>query len=570
MIRNRYTVLREVGRGGMGAVYLVEDTQLLGRRRGVKELLLPTDPGEIGEAESNFRREAQLLAKVSHPRIPDIHEYFTENGRYYLVMEWVEGENLEQKLAQHGRPLDERQVIEYALQTCEVLEYLASQNPPVIHRDIKPANLIVDTTGQVHLVDFGIARAKPAHGPSAGKDSSVWGTQGYAAPEQFVGLTEARSDVYALGATMHHLLTGTEPQDSSVGAFAPVNVLAPNVSLGATQVVERMLDPIATHRPTAHELRESLANLLDVKPLMFPSGGAVYSTHELADACDQDHATAVQFLKDHHIEEWLKRVGRADLASKVKVHRVNLNRRAKTLDSEDELEAVLRILDPNLPLPQLFVVTPPINLVMHKGIPQDFAVDLQSNRRHVVGQILTYPSLCFTAPDRFECSTPTFRSTVAFRFNPYVALAAPQRATISFKAPHQVATLNVDYTIAVPQPSPRPAPRIPVARPANPATAPAPSNPIARPAIPTPARASPFQASHPSVATPARPAIPLARRSFWRYYLPLLALAPLLACVLGFMGLGTNLAVEVVLIVMGLLIGLVLATMFALLAYILS
>ena len=121
ILHGRYRLLRELGRGGMGAVYLAEDTQLFDRQWIVKEMLLPTDPADQRDAEKNFQREAQVLAGLHHPRIPAITHYFSEGGKYYLVMELADGENLEKRLETRGGPLPEREVIYYAAQVCDVL-----------------------------------------------------------------------------------------------------------------------------------------------------------------------------------------------------------------------------------------------------------------------------------------------------------------------------------------------------------------------------------------------------------------------------------------------------------------
>ena len=181
-LHGRYLVRKLLGQGGMGAVYLAEDRQVFDRLCVVKEMLpYYTTPAERQQAEQNFEREARLLASLRHPGVPQLYDYFIENNNYYLVMEWVEGENLETHLASAQGPLPETDVLGYAIQLAAILVDIARQNPPVIHRDIKPANIIVRDDGQVKLVDFGIAKATTGSGQSS-KMSMPLGTPGYAPP----------------------------------------------------------------------------------------------------------------------------------------------------------------------------------------------------------------------------------------------------------------------------------------------------------------------------------------------------------------------------------------------------
>jgi serine/threonine protein kinase len=217
-----YRILEPLGKGGMGALYVASDTSAFDRKCVIKELLDyydPTDPDEARKARERFESEARLLAELSHPGIPRIYSYFSEAGRHYIVMEYIDGETLELAVTHinplgHtvvGRPLPPEVVLRHASRVCRVLEYLASRPQPVIHHDIKPANLIVDgTSGEVRLVDFGTAKTRTRWATQARRgrpQTSLFGTQGYAAPEQFQGESEPRSEVYALAATVYHLLT---------------------------------------------------------------------------------------------------------------------------------------------------------------------------------------------------------------------------------------------------------------------------------------------------------------------------------------------------------------------------
>ncbi len=434
----------------MGAVYLAEDIKVFGRQWIVKEMLLPSDPGEQREAESNFRREAELLAKLRHPRIPEIHDYFLEGGKYYLVMDLAEGENLEERLQRLKTPLTEKEVINYAIQVCEALEYLGKQNPPVIHRDIKPANIVVDKTGQIRLVDFGIARAKPNLGAAVSRDTSLWGTKGYAPPEQHAGQTEPRSDVYALGATMHHLLTGHDPRDPAHKTFEPLDTLVPSVSSALSRIVEQMLNPVPSNRPDAGELMEKFKALLNIEPLIFSSGQVAYSIQELVRLCDCNRPRAIQYLRDRDIENWLKKVGRPDLAAEAKTIRVEINRRKKTTDPIEALNRLLHILDPSLPEPQLSVSKPTANLVLLRGTDTSINVTVRSNGRYLGGEILAKPTFYISTASRFECTAPTFSTSIVITIAADNAQAGPRKATIILKPHRGYFPFDIDYSVVDP------------------------------------------------------------------------------------------------------------------------
>jgi len=253
LLQNRYQVQHALAQGGMSAVYQAADTQLFNRRCVVKAMLTHhLSPAERAEAERNFRREAALLASLHHPSIPQIYEYFIDGDRYYLIMEYVEGESLADRTARSG-PLPETEVLRYAVQISDVLIYLSTRNPPVVHRDVKPANIIL--RGDPHvaiLVDFGVAKPKAGRGP----DTAAWGTLGYAAPEQVAGHAEPRSDVYGLAATIYHLLTGDDPGDHPF-SFPQLGRLPHQLQ----QILNEALNRNVAQRPDAQEMRAALAGL---------------------------------------------------------------------------------------------------------------------------------------------------------------------------------------------------------------------------------------------------------------------------------------------------------------------
>jgi serine/threonine protein kinase len=205
---NRYRIVSLLGKGGFGAVYRAWDVNL-GKPCAVKENLDVTE-----NAQRQFQREATILAGLSHPNLPRVTDHFTiENQGQYLVMDFVEGEDLQSMVDRTGRPLPEDQAVDWILQICDALTYLHSQQPPIIHRDIKPANIRITPEGRAMLVDFGIAKIFDPHLRTTIGARAV--TPGYSPFEQYgQGTTDRRSDVYALGATLYTLLTGKELPES--------------------------------------------------------------------------------------------------------------------------------------------------------------------------------------------------------------------------------------------------------------------------------------------------------------------------------------------------------------------
>ncbi len=260
MVQGRYRVLNLLGRGGMGNVYLVEDARVFGKRWALKELqdtLLP--PAERPQAIQQFQAEARMLVRLSHPNLPQIADYFAEGGRHYLVMEYVDGETLEAILGKTAGFLSEAQVLEWALQLCDVLTYLHGQNPPVIFRDLKPDNIMLTPDGRIKLIDFGIARFFK---PGQARDTRNLGTPGFAAPEQYgKGQTDARSDIYSLGATLHRLLTRYDPT-KQLFSFPPPRSLNSSVSSQFEAVIIKATDKDANRRyQTAAEMKQALLPL---------------------------------------------------------------------------------------------------------------------------------------------------------------------------------------------------------------------------------------------------------------------------------------------------------------------
>ena len=270
VLNGRYEIVRRIGGGGMGAVYLAKDRNLGDAPRAVKEMVEShLDPAQHEKAIGDFKRESLLLTALEHPSIPTIYDYFYDDalGRFYLVMKYISGGDLASRMrAAVGGRIDERTVAEWGMQVADVLDYLHSRPKPIIYRDLKPANLMIDgNTGRIMLIDFGIARWVTQQE----KGVTAVGTMGYAPPELFSGRVQPASDVYSLGATMFHLLTGGDPQDNPLLIFdfsknPRPRQITPSISSEMEQILMRCVE----YRPedrfrTAGDLRNELAVHLD-------------------------------------------------------------------------------------------------------------------------------------------------------------------------------------------------------------------------------------------------------------------------------------------------------------------
>lgn len=270
LLYSRYEIVRRIGGGGMGAVYLAKDRNLGDQPRAVKEMIQSNiDESQHEKAINDFRRESMLLSSLEHQSIPTIYDYFYDDNanRFYLVMKYISGGDFLARLrnAPGGR-LDEKTVTDWACQVADVLSYLHKQDPPIIYRDLKPANLMIDgNSGRVMLIDFGIARwvQKEEKGVTA------VGTMGYAPPELFSGKVEPRSDIYSLGATMFHLLTGSDPQDNPLLIFDfNKNPRPRQITPSLSNEMEAILMRTVEYKPenrfrSAAELRDTLSDHLE-------------------------------------------------------------------------------------------------------------------------------------------------------------------------------------------------------------------------------------------------------------------------------------------------------------------
>src|SRR5205823_13141600 len=260
----RYVINKVLGQGGMGAALLATDKRLDNKAVVIKELVSDnSDPVKFKEDERNFKQEVVTLAHLDHPLIPNVTDNFEETSRYFMVQEYIEGENLEDRLDRTGQPMKEREALNVASQVLDVLEYLAQQTPPIVHRDIKPANIIIgEKDKRAHLVDFGIARADVARNAQR-KQTSALGTPGYAPPEQYQGNADPRSDLYALAATLHHLLTNRDPRNHPPFTYPPARTLNPQLSPEIEKILSRaLINDINQRYQSATAMKKDIDDIL--------------------------------------------------------------------------------------------------------------------------------------------------------------------------------------------------------------------------------------------------------------------------------------------------------------------
>ncbi len=448
-----YIIERPLGEGGMGALYLAAQPKAFGRKCVIKEVIDyfdPTDPQEALEARQRFEAEAHTLAQLKHPGIPDMYGYFSEGGHNYLAMEYIEGNNLAEGLTEEPGaarvsgpfPLPLEEVLRYAIQICEALEHMGRQNPPVVHNDIKPANIIIDeNSGRAVLVDFGTAETRYASQPGdqSGRDQpGLYGTVGYAPPELYQGISEARSDVYALAATLYHLLTDDDPRDHPM-RFPHLLDLPPALS----EILHQALESEIKRRPTATQFRQALEDFLEAKkkpvqavtqPLTFPRKDKATSMESLVQLCIKHWDYAKEFLYDGTIEDWARGslrtaltadAARAAVKKYPKDHDAGLDTFIRTLARSQRL---------SIPAPKLAIRAKKLDFgQMLPDQSKTLTLDIGN-----VGPIYLYGTISASvpwlevSPDHFNCPPRTAR-TLSVKVDTTRLAPGPQKANLILK-----------------------------------------------------------------------------------------------------------------------------------------
>lgn len=260
VLQGRYRIVRKIGQGGISSVYEVHDSRT-NRTYALKKLEnYQTLPAEWAEELKQFEQQMKILSSLNHQGIPQVIDYFVENGNWFLVMQLAPGRTLQHIADSSSLPLELGMVTEVALQVCDILQHLHSRNPSIIHRDVKPQTIVLEQSGMIWLIGFGIARF---YVPGLAMDESPLGTAGFAPPEQYGrAQTDARSDVYALGATMHYLLSGSDPAKDPFN-FHELSALNPLIPKAVSLIVHRSLELSPSAR--FQSAREMQLALLDVR-----------------------------------------------------------------------------------------------------------------------------------------------------------------------------------------------------------------------------------------------------------------------------------------------------------------
>src|SRR5260370_29121503 len=308
LLHKRYMIIRTIGQGGMAAVYQAKDMKH-NTSCAIKEMSLSSVPvHEHGQAIQNFLAEATILSSLNHENLPAFTDFFSEGSRHFLVMEYIEGNTLEELLEANKGPFSERRVLGWARQLCDVLEYLHAQQPPIIFRDLKPGNIMLTRGGRIKLIDFGIARIFRSSGA---QDTQLLGTPGFAPPEQYGSAqTDERSDIYSLGMTLFQLMADAV-NDNGFG-LNDGHFSYPHISPPVARVLEQAtsLKPDDRYQ-TITVFRRAL---LGIGTFRFENGGEATTPDELPDLCSHYPDEAADYLSFGEIESWLQEIGKDEMA----------------------------------------------------------------------------------------------------------------------------------------------------------------------------------------------------------------------------------------------------------------
>jgi serine/threonine-protein kinase len=281
ILRERYKIYQIIGQGGMGSIFLAEDLRLEGRQCALKEVIHESSISDesLEQAQEQFLREAQILARLDHPNLPKVSDFFSEENREYLVMDFVPGKDLRTLMHEARRNkkfLSEGEVLGWSAQLADALDYMHRQDPPILHRDIKPSNLKLTPSGLIKLVDFGLVKVL------ASEEMTITILQGrgtalYTPLEQYggdTGHTDIRSDIYAFGATLYHLLTNNSPVEArerflDPGSLVPPRQINPNISVRTERAILWAMNLHPDERPQSIEqFRQGLVG--DINPVTKP------------------------------------------------------------------------------------------------------------------------------------------------------------------------------------------------------------------------------------------------------------------------------------------------------------
>jgi outer membrane protein assembly factor BamB/tRNA A-37 threonylcarbamoyl transferase component Bud32 len=301
VLQGRYAIEGTLGVGGMSVVYRGRDLRFkdVVRPCAIKEMYQSAPDSNTRLLNlKNFERESGLLATLQHPAIPKVYDFFEENGRFYLILELIPGKDLETALDEAGDPLPEERVARWSVQICDVLAYLHNRSPePIVFRDLKPSNVMVTPDERIVLIDFGIARNLNR----GDRKGTMIGTEGYSPPEQYRGLAEPRGDLYALGATMHHLLTASDPRLETPFTFheRPLRQLNPAVSPELDAVVAKALEyDVSARWNSAEEMKGALLEI----PALAGAGPAL-GTRPSPAAAPRGRAASTELLWSFKCED---------------------------------------------------------------------------------------------------------------------------------------------------------------------------------------------------------------------------------------------------------------------------